>query len=83
MAALSSLESFNPHSHLSRSPQNGQTQVQFSIGFLQSSQIVNSSLVLSELIVFLLLRYYKWFKRVITTELNRQDPHEYSLFVQI
>jgi hypothetical protein len=36
--------------------------MQFSIGFLQSLQIVNSSFVLSELIIFLLLRYYKWFK---------------------
>jgi len=43
VAAPSSLESFSPHSHLSRSPQKEQTQVQFSIGFLQSSQVVKSS----------------------------------------
>ena len=46
----------NPHSHLSRSPQNGQTHVQFSMGFLQSSQIVKSSLVLSEFIIFLIVQ---------------------------
>jgi len=51
VAAPSSLESFSPHSHLSRSPQNGQTQVQLSIVFLQSSQIVKSSLALSEFII--------------------------------
>jgi len=34
----------NAHSHLSRSPQNGQTQTHFSIGFLHCTQIANSSL---------------------------------------
>lgn len=34
----------NAHSHLSRSPQNGQTHTHFSIGFRHCTQIANSSL---------------------------------------
>ena len=40
----------NAHSHLSRSPQYGQTHTHFSIELPQSTQIANSSSMLEDMI---------------------------------
>ncbi len=49
------------HSHLSRSPQYGQTQTHLSIELPHSTQIAKSSSS-SEPIVFATTEYYKWFE---------------------
>ena len=48
----------NAHSHLSRSPQYGQTQIHCSMGFSHSEQFRSSS---EEDNISSSIKYYKWF----------------------